>query len=84
MDIAEWLRGLGLDQYLPAFRANDIDGKVLRRPDGGRLAGVGVASIVPPLAARPIASCSVGKAVMYGAAARTSSDGKAFPGVTTE
>jgi hypothetical protein len=64
MDIAEWLRGLGLDQYLPAFRANDIDGKVLRRPDGGRLAGVGVASIVPPLAARPIASCSVGKAVM--------------------
>jgi predicted ATPase len=31
MDVAEWLRGLGLEQYAPAFRANDIDGEVLRR-----------------------------------------------------
>ena len=28
MDVAEWLRGLGLEQYAPAFRANDIDGEV--------------------------------------------------------
>src|SRR6516164_5336882 len=25
MDVAEWLRGLGLEQYTPAFRDNDID-----------------------------------------------------------
>ena len=30
MDVAGWLRGLGLEQYAPAFRDNDIDGEVLR------------------------------------------------------
>ena len=34
MDVAEWLRGLGLEQYAPAFRDNDIDGEVLRRLTG--------------------------------------------------
>lgn len=29
MDIAEWLRGLGLAQYEPAFRENAIDESVL-------------------------------------------------------
>ena len=29
MDIAAWLRGLGLEQYEPAFRDNDVDGEVL-------------------------------------------------------
>jgi SAM domain (Sterile alpha motif) len=29
MDVAEWLRGLGLEQYEPAFRANEIDAAVL-------------------------------------------------------
>src|SRR5271166_6792237 len=29
MDVAEWLRKLGLEQYEPAFRANEIDGRVL-------------------------------------------------------
>jgi class 3 adenylate cyclase len=29
MDVAEWLRGLGLEQYEPAFRANEIDARVL-------------------------------------------------------
>ncbi len=29
MDIAEWLRKLGLEQYEPAFRANEIDARVL-------------------------------------------------------
>ena len=29
MDVAAWLRGLGLEQYEPAFRANEIDAKVL-------------------------------------------------------
>jgi hypothetical protein len=45
MDIAAWLRGLGLDQYLPAFRANDIDGEVLRRLTAEDLRELGVASI---------------------------------------
>ena len=45
MDIAEWLRGLGLDQYLPAFRANDIDGEVLGRLTAEDLRELGVASI---------------------------------------
>jgi SAM domain (Sterile alpha motif) len=35
MDVAEWLRGLGLEQYAPAFRTNDIDGEVLRRLTAG-------------------------------------------------
>ena len=30
MDIAEWLRGLGLEQYADAFRENAIDAEVLR------------------------------------------------------
>ena len=34
MDVAEWLRGLGLEQYAPAFRDNDIDAEVLRRLTG--------------------------------------------------
>src|SRR5215469_5454547 len=29
MDVAAWLRGLGLEQYEPAFRANEIDARVL-------------------------------------------------------
>ena len=29
MDIADWLRALGLEQYEPAFRANEIDKRVL-------------------------------------------------------
>jgi class 3 adenylate cyclase/predicted ATPase len=29
MDVADWLRKLGLDQYEPAFRANEIDARVL-------------------------------------------------------
>jgi hypothetical protein len=45
MDIAEWLRGLGLEQYVPAFRANDIDEEVLRRLTGEDLRELGVTSI---------------------------------------
>src|SRR5215469_6667432 len=29
MDVADWLRGLGLEQYEPAFRANEVDARVL-------------------------------------------------------
>ena len=29
MDVAEWLRGLGLEQYVTAFRENEIGERVL-------------------------------------------------------
>ena len=29
MDVVAWLRGLGLEQYAPAFRDNDVDGEAL-------------------------------------------------------
>jgi class 3 adenylate cyclase len=45
IDIAEWLCGFGLEQYAPAFRANDIDGEVLRRLTGEDLRELGVRSI---------------------------------------
>ncbi len=45
MNVAEWLRGLGLEQYVPAFRANDIDEEVLRRLTGEDLRELGVISI---------------------------------------
>ena len=45
MDVAEWLRRLGLEQYAPAFRANDIDEEVLRRLTGDDLRELGVTSI---------------------------------------
>ena len=48
MEISEWLRGLGLEQYAPAFRDNDIDGEVLRRLTGEDLRELGVLVDRPP------------------------------------
>jgi class 3 adenylate cyclase len=45
MDIEAWLRGLGLEQYAPAFRDNDIDAEVLPDLTGDDLIGLGVTSI---------------------------------------
>ena len=45
MDVADWLRGLGLDRYMPAFRDNDIDGEVLRRLTAEDQRELSVASI---------------------------------------
>src|SRR6516164_1453805 len=45
MDVAAWLRGLGLEQYVPAFRANDVDGEVLPQLTADDLIGLGVTSI---------------------------------------
>ena len=45
MDVAEWLRGIGLEQYAPAFRDNDIDWEVLRRLTAEDLRELGVASV---------------------------------------
>jgi hypothetical protein len=45
MDIAAWLRGLGLEQYEPAFRDNRIDSKILPKLTGEDLKDIGVALI---------------------------------------
>ena len=45
MDIAAWLRGLGLAQYASAFRDNDVDGEVLPELTADDLIGLGVTSI---------------------------------------
>jgi class 3 adenylate cyclase len=45
MDVAEWLRGLGLEQYVSAFRDNDVDGEVLPRLTAEDLRELGVASV---------------------------------------
>ena len=45
MDIDGWLRGIGLAQYAEAFRANDIDGDLLRRLTNDDLKDIGVASL---------------------------------------
>src|SRR5215471_14026379 len=45
MDIEAWLRGLGLEQYTPAFRDNDIDAEVLPRLTPEDLTAVGILSV---------------------------------------
>jgi len=45
MDVTEWLHGLGLERYAPAFRDNDIDKEVLHRLTTEDLRELGVASI---------------------------------------
>src|SRR5487761_568700 len=45
VDIASWLGGLGLGQYEPAFRDNDVDGEVLRRLTNEDLRELGVVSV---------------------------------------
>jgi class 3 adenylate cyclase len=45
MDVAAWLRGLGLEQYAPAFRDNDIDAEVLPELTADDLISIGVTSV---------------------------------------
>jgi len=45
IDVADWLRGLGLEQYAPAFADNDIDGEILPELTTDDLTGLGVTSI---------------------------------------
>jgi class 3 adenylate cyclase len=42
VDIAAWLHGLGLQQYEPAFRENEIDPRVLRSLSAEDLKDLGV------------------------------------------
>ena len=44
-NVAEWLRRLGLEQYEPAFRDNDIDARVLPRLTVEDLRELGIGSI---------------------------------------
>jgi class 3 adenylate cyclase len=44
MDVAEWLRGLGLKHYAPAFRDTDIGEEALGRLTSEDLRELGVAS----------------------------------------
>src|SRR5712675_2119955 len=45
MDVATWLLGLGLEQYAPAFRDNDVDGEVLPELTADDLISIGVTSV---------------------------------------
>src|SRR5215471_15703045 len=45
MDVAGWLRKLGLEQYEPAFRANEIDERVLPSLTAEDLKDLGVSLI---------------------------------------
>jgi class 3 adenylate cyclase len=45
IDVASWLQQLGLAQYSPAFRKNDIDAAVLPELTADDLTGLGVTSI---------------------------------------
>src|SRR5438046_8852992 len=45
MDVVAWLRGLGLEQYAPAFRNNDVDGEVLPELTSNDLISIGVTSV---------------------------------------
>ena len=42
MDIGNWLRSLGLDQYQQAFRDNAIDGEVLSKLTADDLKDMGI------------------------------------------
>jgi hypothetical protein len=45
IDVADWLRRLGLEQYAPTFAANDIDAEVLPGLTADDLTGLGITSI---------------------------------------
>jgi hypothetical protein len=45
VDTGEWLRGLGLERYADAFRANDVDGRVLPQLTADDLRDLGVTSV---------------------------------------
>jgi len=45
MDVGEWLRGLGLDQYEAKFRDNKIDAEVLPQLTADDLKEIGVVAV---------------------------------------
>jgi hypothetical protein len=45
MDVAAWLQDLGLERYVPAFRENEINERVLPSLTAGDLKDLGVTSV---------------------------------------
>jgi hypothetical protein len=45
VDVASWLRELGLERYEVAFHENDVDAEVLRHLTSEDLEGLGVGTI---------------------------------------
>ena len=45
IDVASWLQQLGLEQYEPAFRANEVDGVVLPDLTAEDLIAIGVTAV---------------------------------------
>ena len=45
MDVADWLRALGLERYEAAFRENDVSAEVLRHLTADDLKELGVTSV---------------------------------------
>ena len=45
MDIAEWLDGLGLGRYAPAFVENEVDWEILPKPTADDLREMGVVAV---------------------------------------
>src|SRR5262244_1625361 len=45
VDVAAWLRDLGLERYTQAFRDNDIDAEILSRLSADDLVAIGVSSV---------------------------------------
>ena len=45
IEITDWLRALGLEQYEPAFRANDVDAEILPKLTADDLISIGVTSV---------------------------------------
>src|SRR5882672_4186662 len=45
LNVTDWLRGLGLEQYAHSFHENDVDAKVLPELTAEDLMGLGVQSI---------------------------------------
>src|SRR5438270_6823007 len=45
MDVAAWLRDLGFERYVSAFRDNDIDAEVLLKLTAEDLISIGVTSV---------------------------------------
>ena len=77
MDIATWLRALGLGRYEEAFRDNDIDAEILPKLTADDLLAIGVASVghrrrlieaiaaLTAAAAEPSAAVSIAEAEIY-------------------
>lgn len=45
MNVEDWLRGIGMTQYVEQFRSNAIDSEMLRRLSSDDLKDIGVAAL---------------------------------------